>query len=310
MSILQQTTFPPIQGVPHLPAHQQQTKATAVSWRSVVRPAVFLSNDANIAFDDRFNAIYERLHSIAPRVLIDRDARQLFTTSLHELTNEISRLKNLTINAASKLKTFLLTMSSHSVDLHDDVPHLDDAINESNGKKQTLTRFIAQLEHRIQYYENDVKITTETVTETSFFFFRISRVVARDTSESRRMLNRLIHDRHQVYTLLASIENSIAMADNVKSEITLLLGDYVKNVLNATEALCSDWSQLEIHYGLVDDKLSYVSATPQRDNMRTRTFGIILQKQLQAGKKEWEDLFNYAKRIRGSPSALPVSHVV
>lgn len=303
MLILQQMTLPPIQGVPNLPVHQQQTKATARSWRSVVRPALFRANDAIIVFGDYFNIFYGSLYSTAPQVLSNPESEKLFTALLEELKDEIRRQKTLTTDAAVKLRTFLNNMASHSSDLTLDVRQLDNSTSNTRGESDYIRQRIANLESRIMDIENDLKTTTETVTDTYFFFIQRSRVVSRDTSESRRILDSLINQRYEQYMRLVSLNSNIAMADIVKSEVTKLI-QYVKNVLNATEALQKAWTQLETDYETVNDKLSKVN------NKKALVIGIILQKQLEAGKKAWENLLNYAKSIKESHLAPPTLDVL
>jgi hypothetical protein len=156
------------------------------------------------------------------------------------------------------------------------------------------------LDRDIQYYENDLRRTTETVTRTVFFFIRVNVQVARDTSESRRMLNNLLEERNRAYMRLASINSSFALANIINMEV-INLTDFVRNVLKATEELQREWTLLD--YTVVSESLSSI------DSVANWRASNNLRKTLATGRRSWMFLCNYASEIKRGilpPSTLQV----
>lgn len=144
--ILEQPTFSHLEGVENLPQHQEDTKATATTWRNDLRSALFSTNDAILAFNTKFDSFYDPLYTFAEKIDHDPQSRINLALGLIELQNEIKTQQDRVNQAGKKLNDFYTDMSKNMANINGDFITLNAVYQGDTGKLTDLHKKVDSLD--------------------------------------------------------------------------------------------------------------------------------------------------------------------
>lgn len=312
-AILLQPDFEHLKGADDLQKHQNESKATATTWKTDVRSALFSIIDAVLAYNSQFSAFYDDLYKLAEQMGTDDKARSDLVLGLNELKKQVTLQKNKITDVAGKLNQFHSTMKDHQGKLTVDFNTISNMYESKKGIIAQLNEAVDALNHAMAKDLGQMALGAGAIvagilavavgvgfwlesggTSTPVIVAGIVAIAgtaggtaaiatgAADYSSSARKKADMLNQ-------ISGIDSDLAAAKHLESGVTHLITS-VSAASDAANLLSEKWSVLERDY---DNVITALQSTQDGAQL-----SFIVKDHLRAAKDQWDGLEKDAKAIK------------